>query len=191
MELLKGAGRAALDFLLPLYCVGCRREGRGLCRECLAGISELRAYCKMCAQPGPARLCRRCSVTPLPMNGIRAVYQFEGAIRSCRPRSQISQLPRPGSAARRFDGPPAWRLHRFLPACWFPVPMHPRRERSRGYNQAELLANELAKMTGVFQWEKDVLNRLVGTPAASPAWNPGGPHGNSRRRFRCFSKRRG
>lgn len=160
--LLKGAGRAALDFLLPLYCVGCRREGCGICSECLSGMTELRTYCEVCAQPVAARRCRRCEMSPLPLNGIRAVYPFEGAIRAAvhalkyrNYRALAPELAR--ILGRRLgDGE--------IPASLLvPVPMHPRRERSRGYNQAELLANELGKLTGV-PVGRGALKRLVDTP---------------------------
>jgi competence protein ComFC len=160
--LLGRAGKAALDFLLPLYCVECRREGRGVCQECLAGMTELRAYCEVCAQPGSARRCRRCVVTPLPIRGIRAVYPFEGVMRSAvhalKYRNYRALAPELAAIlARRLDDAD-------IPATLLvPVPMHPRRERSRGYNQAELLASELGRLTGV-PMAKDVLERLVDSP---------------------------
>ncbi len=44
-----------------------------------------------------------------------------------------------------------------------PVPLHPRRLRSRGYNQSELLAVELGKLTGL-PVEKGLLERRKNTP---------------------------
>lgn len=44
-----------------------------------------------------------------------------------------------------------------------PVPLHGRRERERGYNQAALLARELSKHTGV-PMETRVLRRTRNTP---------------------------
>ena len=160
--LLTKARKAALDFLLPLYCVGCRREGRGICRECMSAVSELRAYCQVCARPGEASPCRRCSTTPLPIVGIRAAYPFEGAVRSAvhafKYRNYRALAPQLADIlARRLEGA-------FIPATLIvPVPMHPRRERSRGYNQAALLASELARLTGIPSG-KDVLKRVVDSP---------------------------
>ena len=48
------------------------------------------------------------------------------------------------------------------------VPIHPRRERERGYNQAEILAREIAAATGL-----PLLDVLVRTRAAPPAWKLG------------------
>ncbi len=160
--MLKKAGKAALDFFLPLYCVGCRREGSGICRECLASISQLQAYCEVCAQPGEVRLCRRCASSPLPINGIRAVYPFEGVIRSAAHAFKYRNYR---AIAPELAGLMASRLKsaRIPATLLVPVPMHPRRERSRGYNQAALLADELGKLTGIPAAE-DVLKRVVDSP---------------------------
>ena len=160
--MLKRAGKTALDFFLPLYCVGCRRAGSGICRECLSGMSELQAYCEVCAQPGEAHRCRRCSNSPLPIDGIRAVYPFEGVIRSAahafKYRNYRALAPQlAGILASLMESA------RIPATLLVPVPMHPRRERSRGYNQAALLADELGKLAGIPVAE-DVLKRVVDSP---------------------------
>jgi ComF family protein len=50
------------------------------------------------------------------------------------------------------------------PALIVPVPLHPRREVRRGFNQASLIARELARATGLRLGE-GVLVRRVDTPA--------------------------
>lgn len=47
-------------------------------------------------------------------------------------------------------------LGRWQPEVILPVPMHPRKRRRRGYNQSELLAKELARLTGI-PMKKDAL----------------------------------
>jgi ComF family protein len=42
-----------------------------------------------------------------------------------------------------------WRVHALTADLIVPVPLHPRREAQRGYNQAALLARELGRRTGV------------------------------------------
>ena len=46
-----------------------------------------------------------------------------------------------------------------------PVPLHPSRRRERGYNQAEILAEELHAATGL-----PVLDLLTRSRAAAPSW---------------------
>ena len=40
-------------------------------------------------------------------------------------------------------------LHRWAPDFLVPVPLHPKKERQRGYNQALILARELGRLTGI------------------------------------------
>ena len=49
------------------------------------------------------------------------------------------------------------------PEVLMPVPLHAQRERQRGYNQSELLAREVSKLTGV-PMETRVLRRTRNTP---------------------------
>ena len=48
------------------------------------------------------------------------------------------------------------------------VPIHPRRERERGYNQAQLIAREIAAATGL-----PLLDVLERSRAAAPSWRLG------------------
>jgi predicted amidophosphoribosyltransferase len=48
------------------------------------------------------------------------------------------------------------------------VPIHPRRERERGYNQAELLAREIAAATGL-----PLFDALSRSRASAPSWRLG------------------
>jgi ComF family protein len=56
------------------------------------------------------------------------------------------------------------RLPGGLPALVVPVPLHPRRERERGFNQASLLARRLGRAWRV-PVRDDVLVRAVATPS--------------------------
>jgi ComF family protein len=49
-----------------------------------------------------------------------------------------------------------------------PVPLHPRRERQRGYNQAEILAREIGAATGL-----PILTLLERRRWAAPSWRLG------------------
>jgi ComF family protein len=56
------------------------------------------------------------------------------------------------------------RLPAGVPALLVPVPLHPRRERERGFNQASLLARRVGLAWGV-PVGGDVLVRVVATPS--------------------------
>ncbi len=80
------------------------------------------------------------------MDGVQAAVAFEGAVRQA-----IHELKYGGRAEL---APPlaellvtAWGRGLFPVDCVMPVPLHPRRIRERGYNQATLIAEVFAQQT--------------------------------------------
>lgn len=171
-DFASGAARlanAAVDLLFPKRCVGCDREGAFLCQECLAELPRLEPpFCFLCGQPGRLmmRLCLSCWERPLEIDGIRAPYRMEGAVREAVHALKyqyvralaptLGQLLAEFIAASPDMSGPADVL--------VPVPLHPRRERSRGYNQSLLLARETGKIVGL-PVEDRALRRLRATPS--------------------------
>ncbi len=140
--------KAALDLVFPARCVNCRAEGALLCVSCLDDAVRLDGpACRKCAAPMKSTsLCERCAASPRQagVDRLIAAYQYDGAIREA-----IHALKYEGLRAVAPDlgglmaEVPA--LHRMEVDVVVPVPVHPSRLRSRGYNQSELLAKEVAK----------------------------------------------
>jgi competence protein ComFC len=150
------AVRAALDLVLPPHCAGC---GRGIPRGfwCPACLQSLRPIspprCEICSHPfdglidGPfvCPNCRGrsfhfvCAIAVMPSRGpVRDLVhrlKYHGASWAARP---LAELALTGFDDPRLPGPPD---------ALVPVPLHPLRRRERGYNQAALLARELAART--------------------------------------------
>jgi len=134
--------------LAPPACAACRAPvgpaGELLCASCRAGLPWLRCpRCPRCALPAP---CRRCpaaraaferSWAPLAYDGVArdlvAALKFRGALPLCAlMAAQIVATAPPGLLA----GP------------LVPVPLHPRRRRERGFDQARRLAAALGARSG-------------------------------------------
>ena len=142
---------ATLDLLFPRRCVGCEEEGSFLCARCEAALPRLVApFCRLCAQPlTSSELCSRCREAPPPgLEGIRAPYLMEGAVRDCVHRLKYQDFRALGRVLGGLLA--AYASELALPASVLvPVPLHPRRLRARGYNQAALLAQEMGRRMGV------------------------------------------
>ena len=159
----RGLARSALDLLLPLHCVGCRREGDVLCVSCIQGLRRLEEpFCGTCAQPNVNGQCEWCLEHPPKIDGIRAPYQFEGPLREA-----VHRLKYRGwrVAAPVLGGLLAGYLdrHKLLGQVMVPVPLHSRRLRSRGYNQSHLLAKEAGKLLGM-PVREDLVKRQTDSP---------------------------
>ncbi len=115
----------ALDLLFPPICVGCERVGSFLCARCMASLT-----------PAPVR--------QVPgLDGVRTRVVFEGIVRDALHGLKYERQ-------KRYAESLAVLLDQALnDVNWpvdvvCPVPLHEKRLRERGYNQAELLAQELA-----------------------------------------------
>ena len=140
--------RAALDLIFPPLCAGCGGVDYLLCPACRGSISWVAPpFCLRCGRALDAAACPiacpLCSVRPLRMDGVRAAVELEGAMRRA-----IHAFKYGG---RTELAPPlaelmvsAWNEDPFPVDCIMPVPLHPARLRERGYDQAALLARELA-----------------------------------------------
>jgi predicted amidophosphoribosyltransferase len=161
-----GRLRAALGFLVaPPLCWGCERPARSgepLCARCRASLQRL--------APDPVRLCGVPVWAPLAYSGAaRALVhalKFHGArhladamaaqIAANAPPGWLGHPPAAGPGASRpgAEEPGASRPGAAEPVAGgapvlVPVPLHRRRLRSRGFNQAALIAAALGVRTGL------------------------------------------
>ena len=160
---------SALELLFPLQCLGCQREGNLLCARCRDGLDELNPpWCNVCALPSPRSLCNFCRRTPLAIDGIRAPYLMQGpvqqAIYSLEYRSVRAIAPELAALLARY-----MTRRPITGDLLVPVPLHPRRLRSRGYNQSALLARALGKLTGLAVDESLVFRTRNAPPQVNAA----------------------
>ena len=99
------------------------------------------ARCAVCWVPGGSP-CSRCAAQPPAFAALRAPFHMAGAARRALLEAKyrsVTALLRPLGEAAAAIVPREWQ-----PQLVVPVPMHPRRQRRRGYNQAELTARAVA-----------------------------------------------
>lgn len=157
-----------LDLLFPRRCVGCEEEGSFLCARCEASLPRLvPPYCRQCAQPlASGDACSRCRETPLAgLEGIRAPYLMEGAVRDCVLRLKYQDFRALGGVLGELLA--SYVTERALPVdVLAPVPLHPRRLRARGYNQAALLARAMGRQMGLPVSERALRRSRAAPPQA-------------------------
>lgn len=141
-----GLGRYVLDLIFPPRCIVCSHLGTWLCAECSSDLPYIAGtVCCRCGIPlQQGHLCARCERDPLSLERIHSVFLFQGPLRVAVHRLKYRN-------GRAVAGP----LGRLMAEWWeeqqipvdviVPVPLHPRRLRERGYNQATLLAQVLGR----------------------------------------------
>ena len=171
--------KALLDLVFPPVCAACgvfleqgeriRRSltgGFGLCPKCEDSIPWHRPpYCPRCAATirsaaVPSHVCGDCISHPPPFDSAKAVMDYDGEVLTLVHRMKFE--PRP-SLARYLGSLLGEMLHEDLKGLELdgivPVPLHTKRLRERGFNQALLMSKGTAKETRY--------------PGASPRTGPG------------------
>ena len=154
---------AAIDLLFPLNCLGCQREGKVLCASCVDSLRELKPpFCRVCAQPNAPVTCQWCLESPPAFYGVRAPYRMEGTVKEAIHNLKYRGLK--AAAPELAELLATYLAEHPMPGdVLVPVPLHPRRMRSRGYNQSALIAKELAKRIGL-DMDESLLTRAKNNP---------------------------
>lgn len=158
-------GAALLEALLPARCLLCNcslplRSKGGICTDCWDRLPSLEGpRCSTCGEPSEVSPCLPCTKDPPPWQRLVAVFPYESEAKKVvlAFKNGHDTLAKP--LAQKL-----WvQIQREqLPGCFTVtfVPMRPWRLVRRGYNQAELLAQELAKKA---QWDvQPLLHRTAG-----------------------------
>ena len=144
IELLEGFLKEAQDYLFPLYCLGCDREGVWVCADCFTTIGQAGAHaCPVCHTPSvDGSVCAGCAPVSA-LQAQRAVGEYQEnallgkliqAFKYDYAEDTVSvfgEIIRPYLINHRG----AFALIDLI----VPVPLHPRRFAERGFNQAELI----------------------------------------------------
>jgi len=160
---------AAVSLLFPSVCTICGRSiraGEYLCGDCETRVTRIvPPFCQKCSEPFEGFITSRFTCA----NCAHRTIYFEAAVAAYRGRGIVRQIVHEFKYARQ--------LHlRYLIARWLqaaldderlrghrfdvivPVPLHPTRQRERGFNQAGVLGELLSAQTSIPA--KPVLERI-------------------------------
>jgi ComF family protein len=161
----------SLSNLFEPPCVACgatlvRPLDGAVCEGCWIGIQRITPpLCDRCGDPMPSSLasfvsehrCRQCRESAHGVTRSRAIGPYEGRLRdivhALKYDARRSIAPRLASMMRAAGADALEGAD-----CVIPVPLHPRRERARGFNQA----NDLARGLGLPV--VPLLRRIKATP---------------------------
>lgn len=141
-----------IDFMFPPLCIACGafdEKAECICARCQSRIVRLGfPTCLNCDEAVQDKLeCRSCAGDSFPLYALGeyapplddAIIQFKfKGIAS--PAKLFAQM-----LTEEFED----QIHDHRPEFLVPIPLHPSREHIRGYNQAELFANELGLLLDI------------------------------------------
>ena len=152
--------RGLVSLFYPPFCAVCAQAvgpEQNLCLSCTEKASRIKPpFCAKCSQPftgaitGPFT-CANCANRLLHFEAAVSAYRSRGVAREVVHRFKYGRQIH----LRRLLGrwlAEALKDSRLASRCFdlvVPVPLHPARQRERGFNQAELLAAELRRASGL------------------------------------------
>ncbi len=145
-------------------------DERVVCRSCLYGLMPRRtSYCLSCGRffddSGEPHYCRQCVIERPAFSVHRSCGQYLGGLKDCIILFKYRGFRILGKALAAF----ALRALGEEEVLWWgvdgiiPIPLFPEKERKRGFNQASVVARELAKRKNVMFF-KNWLVKVKNTP---------------------------
>ena len=160
-----------LDWIFPVRCPVCDRivmpKGALCCEECEGEFVCIKdPRCLQCGrqiQGDGEEYCGDCKATTHVYDAGYALYEYSGvrlSIYRFKYGGKVEYVKFYGRDMERCLGS---RLRGLCADALIPVPLHKLRQRRRGYNQAEVLADEISMFIGI-PVLKDYVVRNVATP---------------------------
>lgn len=158
-----------LDLIFPKRCLGCGRIGKYFCDRCSSIIRIIEpneSICPVCERLAIDGATHPVCKTRYALDGLTSFFHYKGvvreAIKSLKYR-YVSDL-----ADEFISLIPSFSLSRLtnLPTnqatVIVPIPLHPSRQKFRGFNQAELLGRILSQKIGI-SLKTNILKRVKKT----------------------------
>jgi ComF family protein len=158
-ELIRPFVRTVIELFYPSNCVGCgypQSPGEQLCHGCRKGLTRITfPFCQSCSRPFEGVFsaefrCPSCADRDLGFECAVATFRAGGLLRELihrfkysgqyHLRTLLAELLMEGFADERLRNPIDLIV---------PVPLHPTRQRERGYNQSEALSQIVSKKRGI------------------------------------------
>lgn len=156
---LSDIGREAARIVLGSPCVVCGRElpwvrrMGSCCAACWRNLPRLEGRCLHCAVPAPEDcldfLCIPCAAGESALEWLEAWGRYGGGLDRLVTAFKFLRHDFLASPLAELLLEAMGRREESAFDAMVPVPMHPARQRRRGFNQAELLARHLSRLSGI------------------------------------------
>ena len=142
-----------LDLLFPKFCISCGKEGSYLCQDCFSLIDILeRQYCPFCPQPKvvlDGKTCNFCKRSKS-LNGLYCAASYNNfivkkLINQFKYEPYIKELSKPLSSLIVVHLINLDKVENFQDYILVPIPLHKKKLKKRGFNQAGEIAKEFSE----------------------------------------------
>lgn len=154
-----------MDFVFPLRCPGCNKKGTWFCDSCLAKLTFLETFsCAVCGKNAIKGITHPSCQGRYTLDRVVGVYQYKGAIRKAIHWLKYKDVT---GLAKILSDLMVEEVRELgiefgSETIVIPVPLHWKRAWTRGFNQAELLAEPFGKSFNL-EVRDDLLRRKRNT----------------------------
>lgn len=135
-----------IDILAPLECLGCSSEGSLLCNNCSARLSVSGSHCYSCRKPtANYAVCTDCKARSS-LSHVYVATTYSGIAKDILWQLKLAGVR---SSARLIANKIAPLISYQPQTLLVPTPTATGRARQRGYDQANLIARELSRISGM------------------------------------------
>lgn len=138
-----------LDLLFPPKCGHCEKIGRVVCPDCFSKIAPLtQQNCPYCEKIGTKKgeVCHACkNKRAIFLDGLVSASEYKEPLKSLIHKFKYSFIKELGLPLGEILSTAFRKNNLTLPDIVMSVPLHPIRERLRGFNQSEILAESICQ----------------------------------------------
>lgn len=154
MNILQQTGSTLLDLIFPKFCLGCRRLGTYFCKDCRINAPyQLTQRCIVCQKPALAGFTHPKCISKNKPDRLVTLYDYK-----TRPIAELIVAGKYqfvkeifillGTSFAEFLQSSVLPINNFEVTS---IPLSKRRQRWRGFNQAEIIANTISQTYGLPQ----------------------------------------
>ncbi len=158
-----------IDLVFPKKCLGCGKEGRYICPDCIGKVKKVKPICPYCERPSIDGATHFACKRKFGIDGLISGWKYMGVIRKAILAFKYKYAVEVGKELSKvFSDILAHNSSFVIPnsSVLVPVPLHWYRGNFRGFNQAEEIGKLVAKEMG-WKFIPDLLIRKkLTTPQA-------------------------
>lgn len=162
-----------LDILFPRICVNCSKEGKYVCDKCSLFVSEAMPVCPVCYNSSFSGETHQDCIKKYSLDGLVSMWDYEALVRrlihNVKYGGLIHIIDECVESSFKLIARDINRFYSFLSFLSSDntyityVPMYIKRKKRRGFNQAEIIAKELAKKANPRPVLGQLLEKVVDT----------------------------
>ena len=152
-----------LDFIFPKNCLGCGKEGRYICKECIDKTPRAKGICPHCQHPSIDGVTHVNCQTKLGLNGLTSIWEYDGVVRKAILALKYKYATETGKELVEYLIDELKKL--IIPdmLSLVPIPIYWHKQNTRGFNQSVELGGNIAENLRL-KFVPDLLIKKISTP---------------------------